>query len=54
LGAFCEKTIPRYMIPEAFFVRERFPRTSTGKIDRQKLMGQYAAEKQSPSPTPVH
>lgn len=31
-------TLPAYMIPAHFIVRESFPATSTGKIDRKKLL----------------
>ncbi len=31
--------IPRYMIPELFEFRDVLPKTSTGKIDRQALVG---------------
>ncbi len=37
LARFCSKRIPSYMVPESFLVKERLPKTSTGKIDRQAL-----------------
>ena len=33
----CSKFLPSYMVPETFKVIDNFPKTSTGKIDRQKL-----------------
>jgi amino acid adenylation domain-containing protein len=38
LRAFCLVHLPHYMVPEAFFVREELPKTSTGKTDRQALL----------------
>ncbi len=35
---FCTDRIPRYMVPERFHIWDSLPRTSTGKIDRQKLL----------------
>lgn len=32
--------LPRYMLPEAILIEERLPKTSNGKIDRQKLLQQ--------------
>jgi amino acid adenylation domain-containing protein len=37
LARYCAERLPAYMIPETFERRERLPRTSTGKIDRQAL-----------------
>lgn len=34
----CLHVLPRYMLPERFHVVQAFPRTSTGKIDRQALI----------------
>lgn len=34
----CSHMLPRYMLPERFHVVQAFPRTSTGKIDRQALI----------------
>ena len=34
---FCSRRIPRYMIPESFAFRDALSKTSTGKIDRQRL-----------------
>jgi amino acid adenylation domain-containing protein len=33
----CEERVPSYMVPDELEVRERLPRTSTGKIDRRAL-----------------
>jgi amino acid adenylation domain-containing protein len=33
----CAEKIPRYMIPEAFYLHDSLPKTSTGKLDRQQL-----------------
>jgi acyl-coenzyme A synthetase/AMP-(fatty) acid ligase len=35
----CRAHLPKYMIPEAFDFTEALPKTSTGKIDRQALLG---------------
>jgi amino acid adenylation domain-containing protein len=35
---FCSKKIPHYMIPEIITIVDSLPRTSTGKIDRKKLV----------------
>ncbi len=37
LQDFCQKRIPKYMVPEWVEFRKTLPRTSTGKIDKQKL-----------------
>jgi len=34
---FCLKKLPKYMIPEIIRVIDTFPRTSTGKIDRNRV-----------------
>ncbi|HEX2959581.1 MAG TPA: amino acid adenylation domain-containing protein [Chitinispirillaceae bacterium] len=46
MHAFCRQLIPHYMIPEPIIICGVFPRTSTGKIDRQTLV-QWFNEKQS-------
>jgi long-chain acyl-CoA synthetase len=33
----CAARVPPYMVPERMVVREDFPRTSSGKIDRMRL-----------------
>lgn len=43
LKAFCAQKIPRYMVPEVFFICEHFPRTSTGKVDRRALLEKHIA-----------
>ena len=35
--AACAARVPPYMVPERFEIIEAMPKTSTGKIDRQKL-----------------
>ena len=40
LRAFLKKRLPSYMVPASFKICESLPRTSNGKIDRQKLSGQ--------------
>lgn len=35
---YCTNILPRYMIPEEFVFLDLLPRTSTGKIDRTKLL----------------
>jgi amino acid adenylation domain-containing protein len=37
LKGFCAKHLPLYMVPDAFEFREELPRTSTDKVDYQKL-----------------
>ncbi len=44
LKAFCERHLPRYMIPEGIWPVERWPLTANDKIDRKSLQHQ-AAEK---------
>ncbi len=39
LKRFCADCLPQHMIPELFFVRESLPRTSTAKVDRDRLAG---------------
>jgi len=34
----CAQRIPKYMIPEEIDLRDSLPKTSTGKIDRQRLL----------------
>lgn len=33
----CRRELPRYMMPARIVVRERLPRTATGKLDRRRL-----------------
>ena len=35
---YCNKTLPGYMVPEKCIFHERFPKTATGKTDRNSLM----------------
>jgi len=37
LKSFCAQRLPLYMVPDRFVFQERLPRTSTGKVDYQKL-----------------
>jgi len=40
LQTFCRDYVPNYMIPETIVLRSELPRTSTGKVDRQRLSAQ--------------
>ncbi len=42
LRSFCAQRLPSYMVPEKIEVAEAFPRTSTGKVDRQVLRRRWA------------
>jgi amino acid adenylation domain-containing protein len=46
LQTYCSAKIPAYMIPEAIEFREELPKTSTGKVDRVRLVqeSQQASE----------
>jgi acyl-CoA synthetase (AMP-forming)/AMP-acid ligase II len=37
LKSFCETEMPRYMVPKHIEVHEKFPRTSSGKVDRANV-----------------
>jgi amino acid adenylation domain-containing protein len=37
LAAYCEKVMPRYMLPKKIEVHASFPRTSSGKLDRKAV-----------------
>jgi acyl-coenzyme A synthetase/AMP-(fatty) acid ligase len=37
LKGFCTENLPSYMVPDRFFFQESLPKTSTDKIDYQKL-----------------
>jgi amino acid adenylation domain-containing protein len=37
LAAFCERHLPKYMVPHLFEFRDALPKTSTGKIDKTSL-----------------
>jgi acyl-CoA synthetase (AMP-forming)/AMP-acid ligase II len=37
LKKFCSENLPLYMVPDLFCSRESLPKTSTDKIDYQKL-----------------
>jgi acyl-CoA synthetase (AMP-forming)/AMP-acid ligase II len=41
LSAFCEQSLARYKVPEAFQVLDELPRRSSGKLDRQALVKFY-------------
>jgi amino acid adenylation domain-containing protein len=47
LRAHCATLVPRYMVPEEIVFRVELPRTSTDKVDRQRL----ASERLEPVPT---
>ncbi len=40
--------LPGYMIPEEFYFLDQFPRTATGKVDRQALSVEYQDRKNPP------
>ena len=44
LRGFCAERLPIYMVPERIEVRSAFPRTSTGKVDRQALAGDWTTK----------
>jgi amino acid adenylation domain-containing protein len=44
LRAFCARQLPSYMVPEKIEVMQVFPRTSTGKADRQALARRWTGE----------
>jgi amino acid adenylation domain-containing protein len=48
LAAFCADRLPGYMVPEAFEVHQKLPRTTTGKIDRQLLRGSTTSRSRAP------
>jgi acyl-CoA synthetase (AMP-forming)/AMP-acid ligase II len=37
LAAYCERVMPRYMVPQKIEVHASFPRTSSGKLDRKAV-----------------
>ena len=47
-----QERLPRYMIPSAFVLMEKFPLTANGKIDRQAFPD-FSREKLSPVRMPV-
>jgi acyl-coenzyme A synthetase/AMP-(fatty) acid ligase len=49
LTAFLSDRIPRYMVPETYFLRDELPKTSTGKIDRVSLRQQIHGQQQETS-----
>lgn len=38
LEAFCAKSLPKYMVPEKIELIDQLPKTSSGKVDRPKLL----------------
>ena len=38
LVAVCTRLLPRYMVPDSFVFRNTLPKSSTGKIDRLRLV----------------
>jgi amino acid adenylation domain-containing protein len=44
LKAFCYKKLPHYMVPVILRVESKFPRTTTGKVDRRNLLKKIMAE----------
>ncbi len=49
LKRLCAARLPAYMVPEQIEVRERLPRTASGKVDRNALAQQAAAARLSES-----
>jgi amino acid adenylation domain-containing protein len=47
LKIFCSKVLPAYMSPDAILFRDSLPRTSTDKVDYQKLKQESAARVES-------
>lgn len=43
LSRFCAKRLPTYMVPESFAFLPALPKTSTGKVDRQRLVQEIAS-----------
>jgi acyl-CoA synthetase (AMP-forming)/AMP-acid ligase II len=39
LREFCLERLPRYMVPESIELMPQLPKTSTGKVDRTRLVG---------------
>lgn len=40
MKTFCSENLPMYMVPDRFVFRDRLPKTSTDKIDYQRLTGE--------------
>ncbi len=38
LARYCRENLPRYMVPDSIELRRGLPKTSTGKLDRQRLL----------------
>jgi amino acid adenylation domain-containing protein len=47
LKVFCSKALPAYMSPDAFLFQDSLPRTSTDKVDYQKLQKESTARLES-------
>ncbi len=50
---YCLEHLPKYMLPETVEFREALPKTSTGKIDRQRLLAEVAGGRVPETPAPV-
>ena len=37
LAEYCRREMPRYMVPRRIYVHDAFPRTTSGKVDRQAI-----------------
>ena len=49
----CAGRLPRYMIPEAFRFLSSLPKTSTGKIDKQRLLSELKESRDRGAPRPT-
>lgn len=52
LEAYCAKVLPKYMVPEHFEFIDVLPKTSTGKVDRQALIGRLPSPQTSAPSSP--
>jgi amino acid adenylation domain-containing protein len=48
LARHCAERLPKYMVPEVIELRDNLPKTSTGKIDRQRLLQDVMSAKPVP------
>ena len=52
IAACARRNLPAYAVPGEIGVREAFPRTTTGKIDRRRLREELIAERDAGSASP--